>query len=290
MSNQASDRSGEKPADSKEPAKPKGKTGGKGHTLSPLWWVLFTTVKILTLPFFPVRNRVAKDGNIVWVTGHDRLIYTWFIPVVGLAIVLLQSQGWLSDIISGWIAVGVFFLFLFVYAKDVGLTGAAVIGLILALFLTSAELIHMKLDIPVLGEILEFFQDLKPEVGVGFWKALAVIPTIYIAVYCLPWSFLNGRHELSSRSVELMLLGRKSVMTAAAGLCLEVQWPDLFEFFLGLGAGSLVFRDRTGKVVKRIDNVIGLYFLYPFIEPLYQSTATTEDHREVDAAALEELS
>lgn len=276
--------------DSKESPKRSTKVTAKERTLSPLWWLVFGFAKVITLPFFPVRNRVAKDGNIVWVTGHDRLIYTWFIPLVGAVVTLLQGSGYISDGASGWSAVAMFFLFLFVYAKDIGLTGAAVIGLILALFFTSAELIHLKLDIPVLSEILEFFQGLKPTVGVGFWKAISVIPVIYIAGYCLPWSLLNGRHELSSRSVELMLLGRKSVMTPAAGLSVAVEWPDLFEFALGLGAGSLVFRDRTGKAMKRIDNIIGLYFMYTFIEPLYQSTATREDSLDIDPAALEEMS
>ena len=280
---------GEKTGDPKGSPKKENNTTKPGN-LSALWWVLFLVARIVTIPFFPVRNRVAKDGNIVWVTGHNKLVYTWFLPLLGLLAAWLQGAGFISDTTSGWSAVAVFFLVLVMYGTDINLTGATVISLVLALFFTSAELIHVKLEIPVLGEILEFFQDLNPGVTGGFWKAVGVIPAIYIAVYCLPWALLNGRHELSSRSVELMLLGRRSVMTPAAGLSVVVEWPDLFEFGLGLGAGSLVFRDRSGKAVKRIDNIIGLYFLYPFIEPLYQSTATREDQPEIDPAVLEEMS
>jgi hypothetical protein len=142
-----------------------------------------------------------------------------------------------------------------VFAKDINLTGASVLGLIIGLFFTSAELIHLKLDVPILGEILEFFQGLKTTVNVGFWKVLAVIAAIYIAVYCLPWALLKGRHELSSRSVEQILVGRQSLMTPAAGLSVAVEWYDLIEFGLGLGAGSLIFRNRSGTVMKRIDNI-----------------------------------
>jgi hypothetical protein len=177
------------------------------------------------------------------------------------------------------------------YAKDINLTAGVVLTLVLALFYTTSELINIKLQIPVLREIQEFFQGMKPQATAGIWKVLSVIPAIYISLYCLPWSWLNGRHQFSSRVIEKRSTGRRSSQMQTSGLTVAGEWPDLLEFVVGLGAGSVVVSERaSGKVVKRIDNIIGLFFIYPFIEKLFVSTATRNDEAELDHSAIEELS
>lgn len=252
--------------------------------------LFFAVVGIATLPFYPVRNRVSKDGNKVWVTGHDSLIYTWAVVLGGAAVIFLAGKGIISDGLSGWLSLLAFFGYVLVYAKDINRTGAVVIGLVLALFFTSAELVNVKYDLPVLGPILDFFRSLGPVVNVGWWKATASVVAIIIAVYCLPWATLNGRHVLTSRTIERIRVGQDALQTPASGLSIAVEWKDLLEFVLGFGAGSIVFRDRNGRMVKQIPNILGLYFIWSFIEPLYQSTATREDDLDIDPAALEEMS
>ncbi len=252
--------------------------------------ILLFCFKVLTLPLYPVSNRVSKDRMLVKVVSHDNLAMLWLLVPLGGWMYLRMSAGLMSETTSGWTAFFVGLFYLMAYATEVNSVRGVVILLVAAVILLASHVAKLEFNIPVLPEVLKFFRELEPTVGKGFWALTALVAALVIAFYALPRAFLVGRRVVSSRSVDALKFGTREDLVSTAGNSVSKEFKDIFETVLLLGGGSIVISERvSGREVMRIDNVFGLYFIFKYIEPLFQSTAVREDEADL-LARHEDLS
>ena len=73
-------------------------------------------------------------------------------------------------------------------------------------------------------------------------------------------------------------MGEGREITDRSGLHFVIRYRDLFEFVLGFGAGDLEAVDGTGKVVKRWENILFLFFCWRRLdEILHQRSAVVDN-------------
>lgn len=242
---------------------------------------LWGLVRVLTLPFWLIRNRVSDDGNMVRVVENDNSIMLWPVPLLGSLLWFQMAQGVVGDIFSGWTLAVVVLIGFLAFTQNIDVYNLIVLLLVLGVLVLGAHVIHRDLDVPILGPLLEWVKSFEPPVGKGFWSLSAHAALLSIVLYALPIAFLRGRVDLTSRTADRISFGRREFMQNLQGLSPAKEYKDVLEFLLLFGGGSLVFLDRDGRVVFQVRNVIGLAFIFPFIEPLYQATSTRQDENEV---------
>lgn len=253
---------------------------------SPITRLLWGAMRIVGLPFWSVHNSVSADGNVVKVVGHDNFILLWPLVPLGGFMYWAVSTGRISEGASGWTLAIAGFILLLAYAKDLDRDRGAIVALVVALFFALAELADLKMAVPIIGPLLAFFRALKPTAGAGFWGLVATAAAALIGLFALPRAFMVGRYAISSRSVDRMSIGKREEMVAVAGNTVIKDWKDLLEGALLLGGGSIVVLNRAnGREVLRIDHIMCLFLIFPFIEPLFQANGTRDDENEVAAAA-----
>jgi len=248
--------------------------------------LLWGAMRVVGLPFWSVHNSVSADGNVVKVVGHDNFILLWPLVPIGGFMSWAVSTGRITEVASGWTLAITAFVLLLAYAKDLDRDRGAIVALVIALFFALAELADLKMAVPIIGPMIAFFRSLQPTAGAGLWGLVATGAAALIGLFALPRAFMVGRYSISSRSVERMSIGKREEMVSVAGNTVVKDWKDLLEAALLLGGGSIVVMNRaTGREVLRIDHIMCLFLIFPFIEPLFQASGTRDDVNETAAAA-----
>ena len=104
----------------------------------------------------------------------------------------------------------------------------------------------------------------------------------------LPWigsllhMALNGRKKFTPNEIGEFHFGEGSELTDRSGLRFRTRYRDVLETILSFGGGDLLAFDNHQTVVKRWDNVIGLFFFWKDLDRVLHQRAAVMDSGEHD--------
>ncbi len=117
---------------------------------------------------------------------------------------------------------------------------------------------------------------LKPEYDPGTGTALSWL-------LLLPWCgsllhmALNGRKRFTPNEIGEFHFGEGSELTDRTGLRFRTKYRDVLETILTFGGGDLIAVDNHQNVIKRWDNIVGLYFLWSDLDRVLHQRAAVMD-------------
>ena len=153
--------------------------------------------------------------------------------------------------------------------------------LIFTLIWFAARYVELLKNITVLSNLFDYFRSLQPELDPGFATALSWL-------LLLPWigsllhMALNGRKKFTPNEIGEFHFGEGSELTDRQGLRFRTQYRDVLETILTFGGGDLLAVDNHQNVIKRWDNIIGLFFFWKDLDRVLHQRAAVMDSGEDD--------
>jgi hypothetical protein len=231
-----------------------------------------------------VRNRISRDGSEVFLTSHHDLIKLWpFVPV-GFLMGRLLTWGWITEIQSGWMFTLVILLGVLMYAFDIDFYKGLYTAIVLSLILSLAMLSHLKLGLPIIGPVFDWFKAFEPRANQGQWEILGTLLSVGLFVLGLPYAFMVCRRRIAGKVIDKKNVGRSEILESISGRSASFEYKDILEMLVLLGGGSIQVVDRDRKVVFEIKNVFCLWFFAPYIDAIFRLNATRQDDSELEVA------
>jgi hypothetical protein len=230
---------------------------------------------MVTLPVTLIRGRRGKMDEVTVYSAHPSF-FLWLLIAVGFvsAAVVNHNPGWAG--VFGWIYVWVLLYFLVTLMYDFSMRKLALWALIFALlWLASKYIEHLK-NITLLGSLFHYLAGLQPKLDTGTVSVLSWL-------LLLPWCYslihmaLNGRKRFTPNEIGEFHFGEGSELTDRTGLRFRTKYRDVLETVLTFGGGDLIAVDNHQNVIKRWDNIVGLYFFWNDLDRiLHQRAAVVE--------------
>jgi hypothetical protein len=136
--------------------------------------------------------------------------------------------------------------------------------------------------------VFGYLASLNPKFDVG-------TATVLSWLLLLPWigslfhMALNGRKKFTPNEIGEFHFGEGSELTDRSGLRFRTKFRDVLEMLLSFGGGDLLAVDNHQNVIKRWDNVLGLFFLWKDLDRILHQRAVMETD-EGDEKLLEDRS
>jgi hypothetical protein len=223
-------------------------------------------------------GRSTSEQVVVYAVHQS--FFLWAIVLSGFVGAACARHWPNSAVVWGWLYLWVLLYTLVTLLFDVS-TGKFLLwlGVFSFLWLICRYLEDVK-HLPVLGHLLTYFSGLRPKLDPGF---AAVVSWLLLPAWIgsLFHAFGRGRKTFTPNSIEEWYAGEGSEITDRTGLKFRTRYRDIFETFLGLGAGDLEAIDGSGHVVKRWPNILFLAFTWNRLDHiLHERAATVENSRE----------
>jgi hypothetical protein len=88
---------------------------------------------------------------------------------------------------------------------------------------------------------------------------------------------LNGRKKFTPNEIGEFHFGEGSELTDRTGLRFRTQYRDVLETILTFGGGDLLAVDNHQNVIKRWDNIVGLFFFWKDLDRVLHQRAAVMD-------------
>jgi hypothetical protein len=250
------------PAVTVVPGKSVGFVGGIKRVFSFIGWVL--TGFGLIGAFRRRQAGAVRSEEIVVYTVH-RSFYVWSLILVGFVGSFCVRHNFGHETGWGWIYV---FVLLYTFAAmmfDVSTFKALLWGgIFLLVWITSKYLEQVK-HLVFLSAVGSYLRNLRPRLDPG---TASVVSWLLL----VPWIMGEGR-EITDRS----------------GLKFRTRYRDLFESFLGLGAGDLEAINNHQDVVKKWENILFLAFLWPKLDEILHQRSVGVDNAPTNPVEVEDV-
>jgi hypothetical protein len=235
---------------------------------------------MFTLPVVLIRGRRGNIDEVTVYSAHPSF-FLWLLILVGFvsAAVVHRSQDWAG--FFGWFYVWVMLYFLVMLMYDFSARKLGLWVLIFALIWLAARYVELLKNIAVLSGLFDYFRSLQPELDPGFATALSWL-------LLLPWigsllhMALNGRKKFTPNEIGEFHFGEGSELTDRSGLRFRTQYRDVLETILTFGGGDLLAVDNHQNVIKRWDNIIGLFFFWKDLDRVLHQRAAVMDSGDGD--------
>lgn len=241
---------------------------------------------MITLPIVLIRGRRGAVDEVTVYSAHPSF-FLWLLIVVGFvsAQIVGRAPQWAG--FFGWFYVWVLLYFLVTLLYDFSTRKLALWVLIFALvWLTSKYFEDIK-HVAVLSPVFGYLATLQPKFDPG-------TATVLSWLLVLPWigsllhMALNGRKKFSPNEIGEFHFGEGSELTDRSGLRFRTKYRDVLETILTFGGGDLLAVDNHQNVIKRWDNIIGLFFLWKDLDRVLHQRAAVmdlgeEEEKEVSA-------
>ncbi len=230
---------------------------------------------MITLPVTLIRGRRGNLDEVTVYSAHPSF-FLWLLIVVGFVSASLVSREpqWAS--LFGWIYVWVLLYFFVTLLYDFSARKLGLWVLIIAMvWLTSKYFEDIK-HVAILSPLFEYLGTLKPTFDVG-------TATVLSWLLLLPWCgsllhmALNGRKRFTPNEIGEFHFGEGSELTDRTGLRFRTKYRDVLETILTFGGGDLLAVDNHQNVIKRWDNIIGLFFLWKDLDRVLHQRAAVMD-------------
>jgi hypothetical protein len=237
-------------------------------------------VAVALAPLVLVRGRRHSESIVVY-SAHPSF-FLWLLILTGFVTAWLVSKQWLSPEVAGWIYVWVLVYFIISLLYDLGTRRLVLcVGAFTLLWLLSKYVEHVR-NIALLGYVFHYLAELNPKLDPG-------TVTVLSWLLLLPWiasvfhMVLNGRKRFTPNEIGEFHFGEGSELTDRSGLRFRTKYRDVLETILTFGGGDLLAVDNHQNVIKRWDNIIGLFFSWKDLDRiLHQRSVVDEDDDDDD--------
>ena len=235
---------------------------------------------MLVAPFSAV-GRIFRHGKVideVVVYSASPAFYLWFVIAVGFALRLL-TPAILSPGFSAWAFIFVLVYFLLAILYDLNLKKLLLCTLVFAVLWLFAKYMEGLHHVVILGWIIRHFSQLDPKFDGGMVSVLCWL-------LLLPWlaslleMFFNRKKKFSPNEIAEFHFGEGSELTDRSGLRFVTKYRDVLETLLGFGGGDLLAVDNHQTVIKRYENILGLWFRWAKLDRILHQRATLVDEEE----------
>ncbi len=219
-------------------------------------------------------GEIAGHRDAILVASFPEIIYFWPSLVTMFLCAFLQGVVGLDAGGLGWLAVFVLFMNLLVLVQDFDQKKFLILVLTLfALFLISW--IISLYGFTFLKSIVDWIFSFQPSMSTDAYVVLGSIFTFLFVWGLLTPPLSYWRLEQNEFVHYTQPIG-KDMSIARIGCTVYKEIPDVFEFMLGLGAGSLLIR-KDNQILATIPHVPFLSLRMKAIEHLLSETRVIVD-------------
>ena len=195
--------------------------------------------------------------NRVDLWSFPKAVFAWPLAFSGGAVLAADALS-LDGAWGGWLQLACALLVLFALALDADAAGSAVLALLAALACFFALWLELALSISIFGPAWQALKGLvtedSPTVAV-----LSLGAGAFLVLYALLRAFYDGRWQVTPNEFQRKVTLRRHESHARGAKTVQAEFPDLLEWLLGFGAGTLTVRDpRNRRVIERVPHVFFL--------------------------------
>jgi len=237
--------------------------------------------RVIAAPFVAVGHIVRGGSKIdeIVVYSAPPAFFLWIVIATGFLLRLLVPTHILTPEAGAWIFV--FFVVYFVLAilYDMSLKKLVLCSLVVAVVWLFARYMESLHNIAIIGPILHHFAALDPKYDHG---TVSVICWLLL----IPWvcslfeMVFNRKKKFSPNEIAEFHFGEGSELTDRSGLRFVTKYRDVLETLLGFGGGDLLAVDNHQAVIKRYENIVGLWFHWGKLDRILHQRATLVDEDE----------
>ena len=212
---------------------------------------------------------MKANATRVSLWSFPKAVFAWPLLLSGLIVLMADASGtggpW-----AGWLQLLCAWLVLFALALDADVAGCTVLVLLAAIGVFFDLWLRLATGVDAFSYLRNALADLVPGasteaavlslVAGGFLMAYAVLRTAY-----------DGRWQVTPNEFQRKVLFRRHESHARGAKTVQAEFPDLLEWLLGFGAGTLTVRDsRTRRIQERVPHVFFLSSKVKRIERLLE--------------------
>lgn len=199
----------------------------------------------------------TKSEPRVSLWSFPKAIFAW--PLAASALVVIGADlvgaggAW-----SGWLQLACALLVLFALALDADAAGTAVIILLGAILGFFALWLRLAADVNLFSLTWQALQNLVPAASVEV-AYLSLSAAGFLVLYAFLRTFYDGRWQVTPNEFQRKVTLRRHESHARGAKTVQAEFPDLLEWLIGCGCGTLTIRDpRTRRIIDRIPHVFFL--------------------------------
>ena len=234
--------------------------------------------RVFAAPFVAVGHIVRGGSKIdeIVVYSAPPAFFLWIVIATGFLLRLLVPTHVLTEQAGAWIFIFVLIYFLLAVLYDMSLKKLVLCTLVFAVLWLFAKYMESLRNVMILGPILQHFKDLNPKCDSGMMGAVSVICWLLL----IPWiasifeMVFNRKKQFSPNEIAEFHFGEGSELTDRTGLRFHTKYRDVLETLLGFGGGDLLAVDNQQRVIKRFENVLGLWFHWDKLDRILHQRAT----------------
>ena len=230
---------------------------------------------MFTLPVTLIRGRRGNIDEVTVYSAHPSF-FLWILIAVGFisAAIVTRAPEWAG--LFGWVYVWVMLYFLVTMLYDFSARKLALWVLIFTLIWLASKYVELLKQVAVLSPVLEYLASLQPKLDPGTVTVLSWL-LLFPWIGSLLHMALNGRKKFTPNEIGEFHFGEGSELTDRTGLRFRTKYRDVLETILTFGGGDLIAVDNHQNVIKRWDNIVGLFFFWKDLDRvLHQRAAVME--------------
>jgi hypothetical protein len=236
--------------------------------------------RVITAPvaavIFLVHGRTKIDEVVVY--SAPPAFYLWIVIAMGFGLRLLVP-GVISERVGVWIFIGTLLFFILALLYDMSLKKLVLCSLVIAVIWLFAKYMEDLRHVAIIGPVVHHFAALDPQYDVG--TMLVICWLLLIPWVCSLFEMIfNRKKKFSPNEIAEYHFGEGSELTDRSGLRFVTRYRDVLETVLGFGGGDLLAVDNNQVVIKRYENVIGLWFHWEKLDRIFHQRATLVDEEE----------
>ena len=256
-----------------------------------------SVARIIAAPFVAVGHLVRGKTKIdeVVVYSAPPAFFLWIVIAMGWLLNLLcpkimttsagiitRSGGILTASAGAWIFIFTLIYFILALLYDMSLKKLILCTLVVAVLWLFARYMEGLHNIVILGWIMKYFASLNPQFDHG-------TVTVICWLLLIPWvsslfeMAFNRKKKFSPNEIAEYHFGEGSELTDRTGLRFMTKYRDVLETLLGFGGGDLIAVDNQQRVIKRYENIVGLWFKWDKLDRiLQQRSILVDDEKELE--------
>src|SRR5262245_19219179 len=229
---------------------------------------------MFSLPVVLIRGRRGTMDEITVYAAHPSF-FLWLLILVGFVSAAIVSHYPDWDVFFGWVYVWVLLYFIATMLYDFSARKLGVWILIFALIWLGSKYVEQLKNITLLTPLFQYLTSLEPSLDPGSVRVLSWL-------LLLPWigsmfhMALNGRKKFTPNEISEFHFGEGSELTDRTGLRFKTRYRDVLETVLSFGGGDLLAVDNHQNVIKRWDNIVGLFFFWNDLDRILHQRAVME--------------
>lgn len=204
---------------------------------------------------FKSKSRMNEPRVSLW--SFPKAVFAWPLAASGLIVVAADTLS-LGGAWGGWLQLACTLLVLFALALDADAVGCAVLVLLVGLFGFFALWLRLASDLDLFHLAWTALKDLVP--GASTEVAYLSLSTGgFLVLYAILRAVYDGRWQVTPNEFQRKVTLRRHESHARGAKTVQAEFPDLLEWLMGFGAGTLTVRDpRTRRVIDRVPHVFFL--------------------------------